>query len=287
MEKGNTDLPWDDSRLQLLESLIRQTARFAVALNDHFRPPSIMYYDAVIKEHKSGSCNSGNVRGWVYVSLLRKAVQDANAVALLSRESLWSQALNLWRSLFQTDVICQYIAANSSRDHLACRYVMHSIIRSTVLRWQAVNETCTRLDKPAEYSAQEIERRKDVFRKHLGKWRGGGYAWTGCAKHRDFRQIAESVDADMLFYQIANNEVHPTFGDVVVATGLRLPLPAIPLLPIGITHSVGEMSLEFQTAKVLSDTTQRVTEYVTLRLDLQDTMTTLKELSDAVLRDLA
>jgi hypothetical protein len=59
------------------------------------------------------------------------------------------------------------------------------------------------------------------------------------------------------------------------------------LLPVGITHDVGELSLEFQTARLLRNTTRRVTDYTTLTIHLQDSMTTLNQLAKAVLRDLS
>ena len=100
LEKENTVLPWDLNRVQMLESLIRPTAEFGVELANHIGKLSIFYYESIIQDHTSGSCDPNNVRGLVYVNLLQKAVQDANAVALLRSESLWSQAINLWGSLF-------------------------------------------------------------------------------------------------------------------------------------------------------------------------------------------
>ena len=169
LEKENTTLSWDLNRVQLLESLIRPTAEFGVGLANHIGQPSIFDYESIIQDHTSGSCDPNNVRAWVYVSLLRKAVQDANAVALLRSESLWSQAINLWRSLFQTDVVCQYVGDRSSNDHLPCRYVIHSIIRPTVRRWEEFNATCRALGEPERYPHEEIERRKGVYEREFGK----------------------------------------------------------------------------------------------------------------------
>ena len=90
----------------------------------------------------------------------------------------------------------------------------------------------------------------------------------------------------MLFYRIANNEVHPTFGMTEIVTDVRLPLPAAPLVPIGVTHAVGELSLEFQTAMLLSNMTHRVTKYTTLTNQLQEQVSTLGEIAAAVLQDL-
>ena len=286
LEKENTTLSWDLNRVQLLESLIRPTTEFGVELASHIGQPSIFDYESIIQDHTSGSCDPNNVRAWVYVSLLRKAVQDANAVALLRSESLWSQAINLWRSLFQTDVVCQYVGDRSSNDHLPCRYVIHSIIRPTVRRWEEFNATCRALGKPERYPHEEIERRKGVYEREFGK-RRGPYAWTPEPKHNTFESIAQATKSDMLFYCIANNEVHPTFGEAAMVTNSSLPLPVVPLLPVGITHDVGELSLEFQTARLLRNTTRRVTDYTTLTIHLQDSMTTLNQLAKAVLRDLS
>ena len=279
-------LSWDLKRVQLLESLIRPTAEFGVELANHIGQPLQFDYDSLIQDHMSGSCDPNNVRAWVYVSLLQKAVQDANAVAILESESLWGQAINLWRSLFETDVVCQYVADRSLNDHLACRYVVHSIIRATVHRWEEVNRICCRHGKAAHYTTDEIERSKNVYKEQVGKW-GKDYVWTGEPKHDNFNKVAQATNSDMLFYRIANNEVHPTFGESTVLTSLSLPLPAIPLLPFGITHDAGELSLEFQTAKLLSNTIRRVTDCTTLDSHLQDSVTALKGLAETVLRDLS
>ena len=277
---------WDLKRVQLLESLIKPTAQFSVELDNHLAPPSILDCDSIIEEHASGTCDPTKVGAWVYVNLLRKAVQDANAVALLRSKSLPNQAINLWRSLFETDVVSQYVGDRLSKDHhLPCRYAIQSIVRPTVRRWEEFNEACRRRGKPAYYSAKEIKRRKDLYGELIGKWRED-YAWTNEPSHKTFKAIAQATNSDMLFHRIANNEVHPTFGEAAVVTDSRLPLPAVPLLPVGIAHDAGELSLEFQTAKSLSNTTRRVTDYTTLTGHLQDRLTGLEELAEGVLRDL-
>ena len=173
LEKESRDLPWDLKRVQLLESLIRPTAQFGVDLENHVGQLSILDYDSYIYAHTSSSCDQDEVRRWVYVSLLKKAVQDANAVALLRMESLGGQAVNLWRSLLETDVLCQYIGDRLSDDDLTCRYLIHSILRPTVRRWEEVNKTRCRLGEQARYSPEEIESRKQVyegvFNKEFGK----------------------------------------------------------------------------------------------------------------------
>ena len=287
LERNNPDLSWDPRRVQLLESLIRPTAQFGVELGGHLGQLSMFNYDSFVNAHRGGSCDQNEVSGWVYVDLLKKAVQDANAVALLRSESLWSQAINLWRSLFQTQVICKYIGDSCLKDHLACRYGIHSIIRPTVRRWEAFNETCRRSGKPEHYSKEDIERQKIVYEEQVGKWRKGEYAWANKLNDPNFTNIASATKSDMLFYGIANNEVHPTFGVAAAVTSSSLPLSAVPLLPVGITHNVGELSLEFQTAKSLSDTSQRVTDYAVLPIHHQGSLTTLNELAKGVLRDLS
>ena len=91
----------------------------------------------------------------------------------------------------------------------------------------------------------------------------------------------------MLFYRIANNEVHPTIGQSEVISDLILPLPAMPLLQTSSDHTVGQLPLEFQTAKLLSNTTRLVTDYTTLTTHLQDILTTLEELSEEILQNLS
>ena len=284
IEKDNLDFPWDPTRVHLLESLVKPTAQFSVELDGHLDPLSIFDYGPVVQDHRNGSCDQAKIRSWVYADMLRKAVQDANAVAILRSKSLWGQALNLWRYLFETEVVCHYIGDRSSEDHLACRYVIHSVLRKTFLRWEEFNETCRRLGKEADYSPEEIQLRKDVYREEFGE-RRGDYAWTRKRKHDSFKKIAQATNSDMLFYRIANNEVHPTFGEDAAVVSMILPKTAVPLLPIGSTFNSRELLLEFQTAKSLSNTIHRVTDYTTLTADLQHSLAALKELAEAVLRD--
>ena len=284
LEKKTTVLPWDFNRVHLLESLIRPIAQFGVELAGDFKYPSIFGEYSIVEDHLNGSCNPNRVRAWVYVSLLQKAVQDANAVALLRSKSFTSQALNLWRSLFQTDVICQYVGKETLRDdHLPCRYAIHSIVRPAVGRWEEVNKIRSLSGKPEDYPAEKIERLSIAYKQAIGKW--GDYTWT--REYTKFEEIAQATNSDMLFYRIANNEVHPTIGQSEVISDLILPLPAMPLLPTSSDHTVGQLSLEFQTAKLLSNTTRRVTDYTTLTTHLQDILTTLEELSEEILQNLS
>ena len=290
LEKKKTHLPWDLRRVQLLESFIGTAAQFGVELESHLGQLSTFDYDSFILAHTRGSCDQMKVREWVYLSLFQKAVQDANGVALLTSKSLWSQAINLWRSLFETDVVCQYIGDRLSNDHLACHYLIHSIVRPTIIRWEAFNKNCLRIGQPQYYPLEEIERRKQfykqVFKKDFGK-SGGNYDWTVDRKHTSFHLISEATKCDMLFYRIANNEVHPTFGVAAALTDLRLPLPVVPLLPLANTPEDGELTLEYQTARILENTTQRASDFIMLRSDFYGPINTLLKLAEEVSRKLA
>ena len=88
LEKESRDLPWDLKRVQLLESLIGPTAQFGVELENHLGQLTILDCDSYVYAHLSSSCDQNEVWRLVYVDLLKKAVQDANAVALMRRESL-------------------------------------------------------------------------------------------------------------------------------------------------------------------------------------------------------
>ena len=177
LEDYNKSPSWDLSYIELLESLVNSAAKFIVAFDKCFGRPSPFDYGSILEDHWNGSCIHNNLRVLVYASLFRKAVEDANAIALLRSMSLWSPALNLWRSLFETEIVCRYISNSSLDDHLACRYAIHSTLRKTVRRWEAVNETCRRLGTKEEYSAEEIQLRKDAYWKEFGD-DTGDYAWT-------------------------------------------------------------------------------------------------------------
>ena len=289
LESNNKSPEWNPKSLEaveLLESLVKRTAEFSVALGHHTGQLSIFGYDNFVRHHSVKTCDLNEVRGWVYSSLLRKVIEDANAVAILRKESLSSQAFIVWRSLFETYVMCKYIGENSEDKHLSCRYVIHSIIRPTIRRWQEYNESCRRLGKQPHYHPDKIEHQKVVYRELIGEW-GSDYAWTIKSNHRTFDQIAKAIEADMLFYRIANNEVHPTFGQNFMLPDVGLPLPAIPLVPVGVTHNSSELSLEFQTANVLRETAQRGAQFTTMPDDLLPRFTALKELAVSVLRELS
>ena len=289
-EKKKTRLPWDLRRVQLLESFIAPAAQFGVELEARLGQLSIFDYGSFIHTHTNDSCDQKKVREWVYLSLFQKAVEDANGVALLISKSLWSQAINLWRSLFATDVLCQYIGCRLSHDHLACRYLIHSILRPTIVRWEAFNKNCHQDGQPQRCTPEQIERNKQVYKLIFGKdfgKSGREYGWALDPNHNTFSDIAEATNRDMLFYRIANNEVHPTFGVAATLTDLRLPLPAVPLLPVANPREVGELSLEYQTVRLLENTTRRASDYVTLRCDLQGTINTLLKLAEEVLREIA
>ena len=286
LESNNKTLEWDLKSVELLESLVKPTAELSVELHNHIGWQSMVEIENFIDTHRANYCELNRVRGWVYSSLLRKAVEDANAIAILRRESLSSQALMVWRSSFETDVVCQYILERSEDNHLSCRYVIHSVLRSTIRRWKEFNKTCNSVGNPPYFSVDDINRRKDVYKELVGEW-GKPYGWTLNHRHGTFEQIAKATKSDMLFYRIANDEVHPNFGDNLVLTDLRLPLPAVPIMPVGVTHNSSELSLEFQTARILSSTTQRVSQFNMIPNYLQTRFTTLEKLATSVLRELS
>ena len=288
LEDYNKNPSCDLSYIELLESLVNSAAKFSGDFDKCFVRPSLFDYGSILEDHWNGSCIQNNLRVLVYASLLRKAVEDANAIALLRSKSLWSQALNLWRSLFETEVVCRYISNSSLDDHLACRYAIHSMLRKTVRRWESVNETCRRLGKKEEYSAEEIQLRKDAYWEEFGfGYDTGDYAWTRKKTHNNFSKIAEATKSDVIFYRIASNEVHPTFGEDVMSLSMSLPMLAVPLLPGGSTFNSRELLLEFQTAQSLSNVISRVTDYTDLSTHLEGSLTALKERAEAVLRDLS
>ena len=284
LERETRSLPWDLKRVQILESLIRSTAHFGLELHDHCMHITVFEYDSLAKSHLNGTCDPSRVKEWVYLDLLKKSVQDANAVALLRSKSLSSQALNLWRTLFETEVVCRYVGEKSQDDdHLACRFAIHSVIRPTVGRWNKINKLSKQRGMPEYDATDDITHQKDMYKETIGKW--GNYTWAG--ENYNFARIAEASNSDMLFYEIANNEVHPTFGESEVVTDLKLPLPTMPLLPIDIAHGAGEYLLEFQTAKSLSHTTSQAINFTKLTAQLQESLTTLEQLASNVLKDLA
>ena len=212
LEREDRELLWDSRHVQLLESLIRPTAQFGIELKQFLGQLSIFDYGTFIDAHESGSCDQDRVREWVYLSFFQKAVQDANAVVLLRSGSFLSQALNLLRSLFQTDVVCQYIGERLSEDHLTCRYLIHSILRPTIRRWEEVDKICNRLGEQAYYGTEKIEPCKRAYKRVFGKefdQPRQDYEWTHEPKHKSFEAVARATSADMVFYRIANNEVHP------------------------------------------------------------------------------
>ena len=275
LEKTEVHLPWDFSHIELLESLMESTSRFCVELEAVIGQLGIFDYDSVVRWHTENVCDPVKAAEWVFLSLFQKAVQDANGVAVLARASLVSQAVALWRSLFETDVLCQYIADRLSNSHLACRYLIHSVLRPTILRWEGVNRKCRRLGQPPPYADEEIELNKQVYKRVFGKdfgKRGKEYEWTLKSGHNSFSHIAKAVNADTLFYDMANSEVHPTFGVRTAITDLRLPLRAVPLVAVGNADPTGRWSIEYQAVRSVENTARRAPDFITLQPDLRGSM---------------
>ena len=53
-------------------------------------------------------------------------------------------------------------------------------------------------------------------------------------------------------------------------------------MPIGVTHETGELTLEYQTAKLLRNIMGRASDYATLGEDLQKTKNSLLDLAQTV-----
>ena len=282
-------LNWDRNRVEILESLIRETSYFVVDLERLIPNPSPFNEGEVVAQCIKGTYDQEKAKSWVYMHLYGHAVRQANTIGILIEESCIQSGLQLWRSLFEAYVICEFLAIHCSENPQIFRdYISHSLLRSWIRSKENYNNICKEKGKESRYDESEICSMKEIFKCKFVSL-GRDYSWARSIFEYipDFRNILDRVDSDMeIFYHLSSKEIHPTIGHRFALAGLSLPLPMIPMMPINDVFNLEEMYLDYLTAKPLVQMTSRISDFLILDESLMKRLESLRKLGKDVLNKL-
>lgn len=287
---GERELNWDRNRIETLESLIRETTYFVLDVGSFIPNPSLLDEGEVVDQCIKEIYDQEKAKSWIYMHLYGHAVRQANAIGILIEESCIQSGLQLWRSLFEAYVICEFFAIHCSESPQIFRdYISHSLLRSWIRSKENYNNICKEKGKEPCYDESEICYMKEIFKCKFGSL-NKDYSWARSIFEDipNFINILDRVDSDMeIFYHLSSKEIHPTIGHRFVLAGLRLPLPMIPMMPINDVFNMEEMFLDYLTAKPLVQITSRISDFLILDDSLLKRLESLTKLGDDVLRKLA
>jgi len=279
-----------DQRMKILEPLIRDTARFSVELLDYLNIPSSFDEGDVVLECIRGTYDAEQAKCWIYSHFHKHAAVQANAIYVLFSTSFYSQGFQLWRSLFETHIVCEFLCKHVSNVTLFQDYIAHTLLRSWLRIYKDANTWSKKIGTGPKYSQEQIDKLNEI--KHLFEAKecklSDDYGWTKSVLKagRTFRDILNHVESDMsVFYRIASMEIHPTLGHRFAYSGLNLPLPAVPMSLFGIHDREEELQLDYVTAKVLHLITCRIDRFVSLRADMEARFEGLKRNGECALEE--
>lgn len=286
IELDHQNLDWNPNRLRTLKSLIKETSYFFVNL-ERFEPnPSIFEEGRVINKCIEGIYDQKSAESWVFMHLYGHAVDQANAIGILIERSCMQAGRQLWRSLFEAYVICEFLTIHRSKNaQIFQDYLSHSLLRSWIRYKGNYNNLCKEKGKDPHYDESEICWMKEKFKYKFGHL-GNDYSWAKSIfeDKPTFRKMLDLIDSDMkIFYHLFSKEIHPTPGHRFVATDMCLPLPIIPIMPVNDVFNVEELYLEFLTAKPLIQMTNRASDFLILDESLRKRSEFLRALGNDVL----
>ena len=281
-----TDFVWRyDQRMKIVEPLIRETAKFGVELIERVRSPSLLDEDELVMGCLEGKYSYIQAASWAFTYLFEHAISQASATYALFATSFVSSGFQLWRSLFESHVICEFLNKNLSNSILLQDFISHTLLLSWIRMKDDANALCRTNGTNDIYDSRQIIVLKELYQSRGWKL-SDEYAWARSAfegKKCTFRDIRNQVSSDMsLFYRIASREIHPTLGQRFALLDTHLPLPAVPINSVSVVD-YQEAQLDFLTANVLDRVTLRVDSFCTLDDDLADRLNLLKELGRKVL----
>ena len=284
--EDGTDFVWQfDRRMKIVEPLIRDSAHFGVDISKLLKVPSPLDEGEAVLDCIKGVYDIEEARSWVFSYLYQHAINQANATYVLFSTSHVSQGFQLWRSLFETHIICEFLNQHISNSGLFQDYISHSLLWSWIHMKKEVNALCRRGGAQQKYGESEISDCEKLYESKNWKLHEY-YAWAKPAlktKRVTFRDILSQVDSDMAaFYRLSSMELHPTIGQRFAALGVSLPLPAVPVFPIGVVNQE-ELQLDFLTAKVLHRVTGRTEDFVQLNEDLRVRYESLMAMGERIL----
>ena len=263
--EDGTEFIWRyDNRIRIVESLIRDTAHYGRDVARLSQEPSFTSEGDAVLECIEGGYDIAKAKSWIFSHLYQHAIRQANAIYVLFLTSHFSQGFQLWRSLFEAHVICEFLSRHISNKVLIQDYISHTLLRSSFRMMERVNELCEHDGMELKYTESRITSLKDLY-KSKGWKPSEEYAWAQSVlgkKRITFHDILGQVDSDMaVFYRLSSMEIHPTMGQRFVLLGIGLPLSAVPTSVFGVIDKE-ELQLDFLTAKVLHRVTCRADRFI-------------------------
>ena len=283
-----TEFVWQyDQRMKIVEPMIRDTARFGVDLIQQSKVPSSFDEGYIVLECIDGSYDIAKAKCWIFLDLYTNAIHQANAIYVLYSTSHISQGFQLWRSLFETHIICEFLSRNKINPQLLRDYISHTLLRSWIRMKKGVNSLCVDREEEPKYDMSQIAECKKIYESKGWKL-NEDYAWANSSMNKNrvtFRDIMNQVDSDMaIFYRVSSMEIHPTLGQRFAYLNLNLPLPAVPMSLLGV-HGTEELQLDFVTAKVLHSVTCRTDTFVSLDDNMKERFEKLRSRGKNVLEE--
>ena len=238
-----------------------------------------------------GEYNQERAASWVFSHLYRYAIDQANATYSLLVASHISSGFQLWRSLFETHVICEFISKNLSNSVLLQDYICHNLLLSWIRMKKDANEFSRLNNRQQKYDDRDIEYLKDLYRSK-GWVLNDEHAWARSVfqnmpsnKPCRFADIRKRVNSDLsVFYRISSREVHPNLEQQFVSLGTYLPIPAVPMILFNTVES-REIQLDYLTAKVLHRMTGRADSFLSLSDEMSNQLKRLEELGRQTLQE--
>lgn len=284
--EDGSEFTWHyDNRMNIVEPLLRDSAEFGAEILRLPKNPSSLDEGEVVIECIRGSYDTVRARHWIFSHLYKHAVDQANATYILFSTSHVSQGFQLWRSLYETYVICEFINIHRSTEILLQDYIGHTLLRSWIRTKESINALCRNNGKALKYHESQIAELKTLYASK--NWKPNEeYGWAKPVfggKKCSFRDILNCIGDELtIFYRISSMEVHPTLGQRFVLPGLGyLPLPAVPMSACGVVDTE-DMGLDLLTAKVLHRMTCRADAFLRLDKEMRERLGTLKRNAESV-----
>ena len=292
MERDCKKPDWKPDRVKTLESLIQETAHFAVDLEkDLVRRPSPFQEGHILDQCIDETYDPQEAKSWVFLHLYTHAIHQANAIGILIEASCSETSWQLWRTLYESHAVCEFLVRFCNESPQVFRdYISNALLRFWIRKQKNYNELCKRSGKETHYDESTIFYAKSLYKRRFGA-KIHEYAWAkSLFKNKKptspvrFAEILEKLEDDMtIFYRLASAEIHPTLGHRFVLLGTSLPLSPVPSLPGDGPFSYREMTLEHLTADVLRKMTSRVIEFLPLDGSWRARLDCLSKLGENVL----
>ena len=142
-QPDGADHVWQfDQRMAIVEPLIRETAKFGVDICNSRQRPSILSEGQVVLECVEGRYDASKARYWVFSHLYGHAICQANSIYALFSHFYVSQGFQLWRSIFEAHVICEFLSQHLSNPILFQDYIAHTLLRSWIRTQEGMNAMC-------------------------------------------------------------------------------------------------------------------------------------------------